>query len=155
MNAIYLLPVNLYGPRDNFDLQTSHVIPALIRKCIEAGQNGSRDIVCWGDGSATRAFLYAAAGFVEEDNVALAFRQHFGDGHALAGQLPRTRDAGFRAVSAALAFRGGHQPPILEPDRPVRTCRQAVVAQAAAICEVHRAGLELLALDRKSTRLNS
>ena len=60
MNAIYLLPVNLYGPRDNFDLQTSHVIPALIRKCIEAGQNGSRDIVCWGDGSATRAFLYAA-----------------------------------------------------------------------------------------------
>jgi GDP-L-fucose synthase len=60
MNAIYLLPVNLYGPRDNFDLQTSHVIPALIRKCVEAMQNGSRDIVCWGDGSATRAFLYAA-----------------------------------------------------------------------------------------------
>jgi len=60
MNAIYLLPVNLYGPRDNFNLETSHVIPALIRKCVEAKQTGSKDIVCWGDGSATRAFLYAS-----------------------------------------------------------------------------------------------
>lgn len=60
MNAIYLLPVNLYGPRDNFDLQSSHVIPALIRKCVEARQSRAAEIVCWGDGSATRAFLYAA-----------------------------------------------------------------------------------------------
>jgi GDP-L-fucose synthase len=60
MNAIYLLPVNLYGPRDNFDLETSHVIPALIRKCVEARRAGAREIVCWGDGSATRAFLYVA-----------------------------------------------------------------------------------------------
>jgi len=60
MNAIYLLPVNLYGPRDNFDLETSHVIPALIRKCLEARETGAGEIVCWGDGSATRAFLYAA-----------------------------------------------------------------------------------------------
>jgi GDP-L-fucose synthase len=59
MNAIYLLPVNLYGPRDNFDLETSHVIPALIRKCVEARESGARSITCWGDGSATRAFLYA------------------------------------------------------------------------------------------------
>ena len=59
MNAIYLLPVNLYGPRDNFDLETSHVIPALIRKCLEARANNAPEIVCWGDGSATRAFLYA------------------------------------------------------------------------------------------------
>jgi GDP-L-fucose synthase len=57
-NAIYLLPVNLYGPRDNFDLETSHVIPALIRKCIEAKENGCREIVLWGDGSPTREFLY-------------------------------------------------------------------------------------------------
>jgi GDP-L-fucose synthase len=57
-NAIYLLPVNLYGPRDNFDLETSHVIPALIRKCVEAKENGSREIVLWGDGSPTREFLY-------------------------------------------------------------------------------------------------
>jgi len=60
MNAIFLLPVNLYGPRDNFDLETSHVIPALIRKCFEAQRSGAREIVCWGDGSATRAFLYAS-----------------------------------------------------------------------------------------------
>jgi len=60
MNAIYLLPVNLYGPRDNFDLETSHVIPALIRKCLEARETSAGEIVCWGDGSATRAFLYAA-----------------------------------------------------------------------------------------------
>jgi GDP-L-fucose synthase len=58
-NAIYLLPVNLYGPRDNFDLQTSHVIPALIRKYIEAQQRGAKEVVLWGDGSPTREFLYA------------------------------------------------------------------------------------------------
>ena len=58
-NAVYLLPVNLYGPRDNFDLETSHVIPALIRKMVEAQERGQREIVLWGDGSPTREFLYA------------------------------------------------------------------------------------------------
>ncbi len=58
-NAIYLLPVNLYGPRDNFDLETSHVIPALIRKMIEAQQRGDQQVVLWGDGSPTREFFYA------------------------------------------------------------------------------------------------
>jgi len=57
-NAIYLLPVNLYGPRDNFDLQSSHVIPALIRKCIEAQVAGQKEVVVWGDGTPTREFLY-------------------------------------------------------------------------------------------------
>ena len=57
-NAIYLLPVNLYGPRDNFDLETSHVIPALIRKMVDAQERGEREIVLWGDGSPTREFLY-------------------------------------------------------------------------------------------------
>ena len=57
-NSIFLLPVNLYGPRDHFDLETSHVIPALIRKCMEGVESGAREIVCWGDGSATREFLY-------------------------------------------------------------------------------------------------
>ena len=57
-SAIYLLPVNLYGPRDNFDLETSHVIPALIRKCVEAKENSRNEIVLWGDGSPTREFLY-------------------------------------------------------------------------------------------------
>ncbi|MCX7020236.1 MAG: GDP-L-fucose synthase [Candidatus Sumerlaeota bacterium] len=58
-NAIFLLPVNLYGPRDNFDLESSHVIPALIRKCVEARDAGRDEIVLWGDGSPTREFLYA------------------------------------------------------------------------------------------------
>ncbi len=59
MNAIFLLPVNLYGPGDNFDLESSHVIPALIRKCVEAVEAGRKEIVLWGDGSPTREFLYA------------------------------------------------------------------------------------------------
>jgi GDP-L-fucose synthase len=57
-NAIYLLPVNLYGPGDNFDPATSHVIPALIKKCVEAVQNGDDHIVVWGTGTASREFLY-------------------------------------------------------------------------------------------------
>ena len=58
LNAVFLLPVNLYGPRDNFDPQTSHVIPALIRKMVEAVERGEREIELWGDGSPTREFLY-------------------------------------------------------------------------------------------------
>jgi GDP-L-fucose synthase len=58
LNAIYLLPVNLYGPRDNFDLHTSHVIPALIRKCVEAQDRGDKRIVAWGTGMVSREFLY-------------------------------------------------------------------------------------------------
>jgi GDP-L-fucose synthase len=57
-NAIYLLPVNLYGPRDNFDLYSSHVIPALIRKCVEAVEKGKDEIVVWGTGEVSREFLY-------------------------------------------------------------------------------------------------
>lgn len=67
-NAIYLLPVNLFGPRDNFDLETSHVIPALIRKCVDAMRRGETQITLWGDGSPTREFLYvedAAEGIVQ------------------------------------------------------------------------------------------
>jgi GDP-L-fucose synthase len=57
-NAIYLLPVNLYGPRDNFDLETSHVIPALIRKCVQAVRDGEQRVTLWGTGKPTREFLY-------------------------------------------------------------------------------------------------
>ncbi|MDO9546774.1 MAG: GDP-L-fucose synthase [Pelolinea sp.] len=66
-NALFLLPVNLYGPGDNFNPSSSHVIPALIRKCIEAQENGENEIVVWGDGSPTREFLYvedAAEGII-------------------------------------------------------------------------------------------
>lgn len=57
-NSIFLLPVNLYGPRDNFDLSSSHVIPALIRKFVEAKQRGDKTITAWGTGNASREFLY-------------------------------------------------------------------------------------------------
>ena len=66
-NAIFLLPVNLYGPRDNFNLATSHVIPALIRKAVEATERDDKELQVWGDGSPTREFLYvedAADGIV-------------------------------------------------------------------------------------------
>ena len=67
-NSIVLFPVNLYGPRDNFDLQTSHVIPALIRKCAEAKEAGKSALTLWGDGSPSREFLYvedAAEGILQ------------------------------------------------------------------------------------------
>src|SRR5262245_6509544 len=67
MNSIVLFPVNLYGPRDNFDLQSSHVIPAMIRKFVSARERGDNEVVLWGDGSPTREFLYvedAAEGIV-------------------------------------------------------------------------------------------
>lgn len=57
-NSIFLLPVNLYGPGDNFDPRSSHVIPAIIRKCLTAKETGSQEVVSWGDGSPTREFLY-------------------------------------------------------------------------------------------------
>ena len=58
MDIIFLLPVNLYGPKDNFDLESSHVIPALIRKFIEAVENGNKEVVVWGTGNASREFLF-------------------------------------------------------------------------------------------------
>ena len=71
-NAIFLVPVNLYGPGDNFDPGTSHVIPALIRKCVEAREAGRDEVVVWGSGKATREFL-----FVEDaaEAIVLALQQ--------------------------------------------------------------------------------
>jgi len=59
-NSIFLLPVNLYGPGDNFDPESSHVIPALIKKCVDAIDNGHDHITCWGTGQVSREFIYAA-----------------------------------------------------------------------------------------------
>lgn len=67
-NGVYLLPVNLYGPEDNFDEDSSHVIPALIKKCFDAKERKASEVVLWGDGSPTREFLYiddAARGIVD------------------------------------------------------------------------------------------
>jgi len=68
LDGIYLMPVNLYGPRDDFDLETSHVIPAIIRKCVEARERGDDSITAWGTGEPTREFLYvedAAEGILD------------------------------------------------------------------------------------------
>ena len=117
INAIYLLPVNLYGPRDHFDLESSHVIPALIRKCVEAVESGDRQIPIWGDGRATREFLYvkdAARGIVD------AMRQYdgaepvnLGSGHEIAiGNLARliAEETGFRGKLIWDAARPNGQP---------------------------------------------
>ena len=75
-HSIVLFPVNLYGPRDNFDVETSHVIPALIRKCVAAQETGQASICLWGDGSPTREFLY-----VEDaaEGILLAAEQYDGN----------------------------------------------------------------------------
>jgi GDP-L-fucose synthase len=75
-NSIVLFPVNLYGPRDNFDLETSHVIPALIRKCVTAKDAGQAFMTLWGDGSPSREFLY-----VEDaaEGILLAAEQYDGN----------------------------------------------------------------------------
>jgi GDP-L-fucose synthase len=75
-NSIFLLPVNLYGPRDNFNLRTSHVIPALIRKAVDAKERGDAELPVWGDGSPTREFL-----FVEDaaDGIVTAAEKYNGD----------------------------------------------------------------------------
>jgi GDP-L-fucose synthase len=59
-SGIYLIPVNLYGPGDNFDPESSHVIPAMIRRFAEAGENGLAEVVLWGDGTPTREFLHVS-----------------------------------------------------------------------------------------------
>ena len=86
-DAIFLLPVNLYGPRDNFNPSSSHVIPALIRKCLEAQDAGAKELVVWGDGSPTREFLYvedAAEGIVlASEKYSSSDPVNLGSGHEI------------------------------------------------------------------------
>jgi GDP-L-fucose synthase len=92
-NAIHLLPVNLYGPHDNFDPRSSHVIPALVRKCLEAVETGAAEVVCWGTGNATREFL-----FVEDCAEAIVLATERYD-----GEDPVNIGAGFEIRIRALA----------------------------------------------------
>ncbi len=78
-NSIFLLPVNLYGPGDNFDPESSHVIPALIKKCVDAINEGDDYIECWGTGSASREFIYAADA---AEGILLA-TEHYNDDEAV------------------------------------------------------------------------
>jgi GDP-L-fucose synthase len=131
MKSAYLLPVNLYGPFDNFDLNTSHVIPALIRKCVEAQERGDRDIVCWGTGTASREFLYvddAAEGIVRAAEV-------------MADPTPINLGAGFEIkikdlvelIVKLTGFKGGITWDATKPDGQPR--RQLSVDRAAKLLD--------------------
>src|ERR1700732_1101780 len=126
-NGIYLTPVNLYGPRDNFDLETSHVIPALIRKCIESKQSGAPEILAWGTGNATREFLYvedAAEGIVlAAEKYSKADLVNLGSGEEISVrdllEMIRTM------VGATGAVRWDHTKPDGQPRRSLDTSRAA------------------------------
>lgn len=120
LNAIYLLPVNLYGPGDNFDLDTSHVIPAMIRKFWEAKQRGDEAVTLWGDGSPTREFLYvkdaaeglvaAAAGYDDPEPVNLG-----------TGREVRIRDLA-EMVARAIGYDGQVRWDTTKPNGQPRRC---------------------------------
>ncbi|MCB9849347.1 MAG: GDP-L-fucose synthase [Phycisphaerales bacterium] len=119
-NSIFLLPVNLYGPRDNFDPKSSHVIPALIKKCVDAIDAGADHIVCWGTGSASREFIYAEDA---AEGIVLA-TEHYN------GSDPVNIGAGFEITIRALVekiveltgFRGEVRWDASQPDGQPRRC---------------------------------
>jgi GDP-L-fucose synthase len=119
-NAICLLPVNLYGPRDNFDLETSHVIPALIRKCAQAKQAGDAEIVLWGDGSPTREFL-----FVDDAAEAILLGTEKYDGsdpvNLGSGQEISIRDLA-NTIAGLVGFKGTIRWDTTQPNGQPRRC---------------------------------
>jgi GDP-L-fucose synthase len=133
-NSIVLFPVNLYGPRDNFDLATSHVIPALIRKCVEAREAGASEIVVWGDGSPTREFLYAEDA---AEGIILAAEQ-YNDPQPL--NLGTGEEISIKALAGMIAGEVGYQGQIAwdntKPNGQPRRCldvsriKQAIGFQA-------------------------
>jgi GDP-L-fucose synthase len=126
-NGVYLTPVNLYGPRDNFDLETSHVIPALIRKCIEAKQTDAPEIVAWGTGNATREFLYvedaAEAIVLAAEKYSKPDLVNLGSGEEISVRdlLEMIR----AMVGARSAVRWDHSKPDGQPRRSLDTSRAA------------------------------
>jgi GDP-L-fucose synthase len=126
LNAIYLLPVNLYGPRDNFDLHSSHVIPALIRKFVEARQRGDEKVTAWGTGTPSREFLYV------EDCAAglLAALEHYDSPEPM--NLGSGREITIRDLTELIArlvgFRGRIEWDATKPDGQPR--RQLDVSRA-------------------------
>jgi GDP-L-fucose synthase len=127
LNAIYLLPVNLYGPRDNFDLQSSHVIPALIRKCVEARHKGADHIEAWGTGSASREFLY-----VEDaaEGIVLATKKYDAPDPV---NLGAGREISIKALTELVAQLSGFQGEIrwdpTKPDGQPRRCLDTTKAR--------------------------
>ena len=126
-DAIFLLPVNLYGPRDNFDLHTSHVIPALIRKCVDAQKRGDDKIVLWGDGSPTREFLY-----VEDaaEGVILATERYNG---AEPVNLGTGREIAIRDLAAIIVKEVGFKGEIVwDTSQPNGQPRRCIATERAA-----------------------
>jgi GDP-L-fucose synthase len=102
MNGIFLLPVNLYGPRDNFDLQSSHVIPAMIRKFVEAVEKRESEVELWGDGTPTREFIY-----VEDVATGIIAATERYDGHEPVN-LGRGEEISIRALAETIAQHTGY-----------------------------------------------
>lgn len=126
-NSIYLLPVNLFGPRDNFDLESSHVIPALIRKCLEAKEQHQSQVKAWGTGNATREFLY-----VEDaaEAIVLATEQYNGREPINIGT---GREISIRALMEMIAEKTGFSGEIVwdnnKPDGQPRRCLDVTKSQ--------------------------
>lgn len=129
LNAIYLLPVNLYGPGDHFDPQSSHVVPALIKKCVDARQAGAPFITAWGSGSASREFLYvedAAEGILQAT-------QHYNDPEPV--NLGAGREITIRELTHLVArlcrFDGEIRWDPTKPDGQPRRCLDVTRARTA------------------------
>lgn len=137
-SSVVLFPVNLYGPRDNFDLTSSHVIPALVRKISRAIAEGHREVVIWGDGTPTREFLYVedcAAGIVSaceryDDSEPV----NLGSGHEIAISDLATR------IGQLLGYQGRF---VYDPSRPGGQPRRALDCSRAELCFGFRATTSL------------
>jgi GDP-L-fucose synthase len=126
-NGVNILPVNLYGPGDNFDPRTSHVIPALIRKCLEARKRKERSIMVWGSGTPTREFLYvedAACGVVlAAERLETSEPVNLGSGHEIA-----IRDL-VHLIAAKTGFKGEIRFDPSQPDGQPRRCLDISLAR--------------------------
>jgi GDP-L-fucose synthase len=126
--GIYLLPVNLYGPGDNFDLESSHVIPAMIRKFVEAREAGRAEVTLWGDGSATREFLYVE----DAADAILAAAENYGGAEPVnlgSGEEISIRDLA-ESVRKAVGYEGGIDWDLSKPNGQPR--RQLDVTRSRA-----------------------
>ncbi|HSR46405.1 MAG TPA: GDP-L-fucose synthase [Anaerolineales bacterium] len=137
-NSIYLIPVNLYGPGDNFDLETSHVIPALIRKFIEARERGQTEVVLWGDGSPSREFLFVRDA---AEGILLGAERYNGPEPV---NLGAGREVVIRDLAAKIAQMTGYQGAIRwDTSRPNGQPRRALNTERAERLFGFRASIDL------------